>query len=166
MRAVLVIGLGFCSLLCLEACASGPDLRHQTQSSLTQETWGVRVSAAGLKDLFSGTTVHGRFVDNAVSFVERYESDGSYWVQYSQPVYGKFKDLWNGKVFLSGAWKVQGDLICYALKDPSFEDPGCVEIYERNGTLSFVVAPTETVVAVSTTVESTARQSSGMSILP
>ena len=162
MRDVLLIGLAFSSLLSLEACATS----DQSQPSVTQETLGVRVSAGGLKDLFSGLTVHGRFLGNAVSFVERYESDGSYWVQYSQPVYGKYKGLWNGKMFLSGVWKVQGDLICYALKDPSFEDPGCVEIYERNGTLSFVVAPTKTLVAVSTRFDTGTRQSPGLSIRP
>ena len=156
MRVVLV-GLAVASLFYLEACASSTEVTHQTERSLSRETPGVRVSAGRLKELFSGLTVHGRFLDNAVSFVERYGSDGSYWVQYSQPVYGKYKDLWNGKLFLSGTWSVQGDLICYVLKDPSFEEPGCVEIYERNGTLSFVVAPTEILVAVSTRVESATR---------
>jgi len=159
MRAVLVTGLAFSSLLYLEACASNPEVGDRLPS-LTRETPGIRVSAGRLNDLFSGRTVQGRFLDNAVSFVERYESDGSYWVQYSQPVYGKHKGLWDGKVFLSGNWRVQGDQICYVLSDPSFDEPGCVEVYERNGTLSFVVASTESLVAVSTRVEPAVRQPS------
>jgi hypothetical protein len=105
---------------------------HQSDSEIVKR---VQVSGSQLKAIFSGATVYGRFLRNDVTWVEYSDRDGSYVVQFSEPVAGKYG---RERRSTSGRWVIRGALLCF---DVLGFEALCYEVY-RNGNSFQIVEPT------------------------
>jgi hypothetical protein len=105
---------------------------HQSDSEIVKR---VQVSGSQLKAIFSGATVYGRFLRNDVTWVEHYEQNGPYFVQFSEPVAGEYGNKMRST---SGWWAIRGVLLCF---DVRFFEALCYEVY-RNGNSFQIVEPT------------------------
>jgi len=132
--ALLVGGVVF-------GCATVPSEPEPRQSAAesrqpeSEVVKPVQVSGSQLKRIFSGATVYGRFSRSSVTWVEHYERNGSYVVQFSEPIAGEY-----GREMRStrGWWVIRGALLCFDVR--GFEAL-CYEVY-RSGNSFQIVEPT------------------------
>ncbi len=107
---------------------------------------GDRLSGRHIRALLSGATLYGRYVFYDATYVEYYDTDGSYLIERSR-ILGN-----SNKQNFEGQWKVRGNLLC--IDHISYLDAGgCHELYYKDGSIQIVDPSTGSFVAFTTRIE-------------